>query len=109
MQIETHNVFWLDRSQSVSIDDLVELSGLSENDVRELVDAGALVPMNPQENVWIFSADCVVTVRKASRLRDELELDAHALVVTLSLLAQIQTLEAEVSQLRAQHASIRRY
>ena len=109
MQVDTHNVIWLDRSQSVSIHDLVDLSGLTEGEIRELVDGGALVPINPQETGWVFSADCVVTVRKASRLRDDLELDAHALAVALSLLAQIQSLEAELSQLRAQRSSIRQF
>ena len=109
MQVETHNVIWLDRTQSVSIHDLVDLSGLTESEVRELVDGGALAPMNPLETAWIFSADCVLTVRKASRLRDDLELDAHALAVALSLLAQIQSLEAELSQLRAQRSSTKRF
>jgi len=102
MQIETHNVLWLDATQRVSVKDLVDLSGLIEDEVCELVFAGALVPRDYKESPWTFSGDCVVTVRKASRLRDDLELDSHALALTLQLLEQVRALEAEISRLRAQ-------
>ncbi len=102
MQIESHNVLWLDATQPVSINDLVELSGLVEAEVCELVFAGALVPSNYPQTPWTFSGDCVVTVRKASRLRDDLELDSHALALTLGLLEQVRSLEAELVRLRAQ-------
>lgn len=104
MQAETHESIWLDCSQVVSIHELVSVSGLSEEEVHELVDGGALVPINPDAGAWTFSADCVVTVRKASRLRDDLELDPHAMVLTLTLLEQIRSLESELSQLRAQRS-----
>ncbi len=101
MQSESLDVLWLDRFQLVSVEDLVGLSGLSEAHIHELVELGALTPLDPSRIPWSFSADCVVTVRKASRLRDDLELDAHALALALTLLEQIQTLEAELSSLRA--------
>ena len=109
MQPESYDVLWLDRSQSVSINDLIDLSGLTEDEVRELVDVGALAPTNPQEVPWTFSADCIVTVRKASRLRDDLELDSHALVLALTLLEQIRALEEEIARLRAHLPTFRRY
>ena len=101
MQAETYSAYWLHCSQSVSIHDLVDLSGLTESEVIALVDAGALMPVNLDAPPWTFSAECVVTVRKACRLRDELELDSHAVALTLTLLEQIRTLEAELAQLRA--------
>ena len=104
MQTESHNVLWLDHTQRVSVQDLVDLSGLIETEVCELVCAGALVPDNYRQLPWTFSGDCVVTVRRASRLRDELELDDHALALTLGLLEQVRELEAEISRLRAQRA-----
>ncbi len=102
MQIETHNVLWLDSSQRVTLKDLVDLSGLVEDEIYELVIAGALAPNSYEELPWTFGADCVLTVRKASRLRDDLELDSHALALTLRLLEQVRALEAEVTKLRAQ-------
>ncbi len=108
MQIETHNVLWLDATQRVSIKDLVDLSGLVEEEVCELVFAGALVPSDYNQSPWTFSGDCVLTVRKASRLRDDLELDSHALALTLQLLEQVRALEAEVARLRAQQSAVAR-
>ena len=108
MQIESHNILWLDATQTVSINDLVELSGLIEQEVCELVLAGALVPSNFPQLPWTFSGDCVLTVRKASRLRDDLELDIHALALTLQLLEQVRSLEAEISKLRAQQPTFAR-
>ena len=108
MQAETVNVLWLHHSQRVSINDLVELSGLTETDVHELVECGTLIPLDADEIPWSFSADCVVTVRKASRLRDDLELDSHALAIALNLLKQIESLEIELAQLRARQPSFRR-
>ena len=109
MQAETVSAIWLHCSQSVSIDDLVDLSGLNESEVIALVDAGALMPVNFDSPPWTFSADCVVTVRKACRLRDDLELDAHAVALTLTLLEQIRSLEAELAQLRARQPGFGHY
>jgi chaperone modulatory protein CbpM len=102
MQNDSHNTFWLDASQQVSIHDLVNLSGLSENEILQLIDAGTLIPSDPSDAAWTFSAECVATVRKAARLRDDLELDPHALALTLTLLEQIRALETELARLRAQ-------
>ena len=102
MQVETHNVLWLDSSQHVSVQELVDLSGLAEAELCELVFAGALTPRDYTEKPWTFSGECVVTVRKASRLRDDLELDQHTLALALGLLEQIRALEAQVVSLRAQ-------
>jgi chaperone modulatory protein CbpM len=104
MQIETYTAVWLEHAERVSIEALLEGSGLTAEDVRELVDIGALAPVDPRQLPWTFSAASLLTVRKAVRLRDELELDAHALAIALSLLGQIQALESEIAQLRARRA-----
>lgn len=101
MNIDSSNVLWLHRSQLVSVSELIDLSGLSEDEIRELVDMGALVPIDAHQVPWRFSAECVLTVRSACRLRHDLELDTHALALALDLLAQIDALESELSQLRA--------
>ncbi|MEP7156819.1 MAG: chaperone modulator CbpM [Betaproteobacteria bacterium] len=103
----THAV-WMHRSQQVTIDELIALSGLSEMDLVELVDAGAMTPINAGVEVhvrsWTFTADYVPAVRKAGRLREELELDTHALVLAVKLLAQISELEGELAALRARQS-----
>jgi chaperone modulatory protein CbpM len=102
MQSDIRDVLWLDQVETVSITELAGLSGLSEADVRDLVDLGALAPANPGDAQWTFSANCVVTMRRACRLRTDLELDMHAVALALTLIEQINRLETELAQLRAQ-------
>ena len=102
MQADSHDALWLDQWQRVSIGDLARCSGLTEAELHDLVDYGALTPTNPQELHWAFSADCVFRVRKASRLRADLELDTHAMALAIMLLDRIDALEAQLSELRAQ-------
>ncbi|MCA3028705.1 MAG: hypothetical protein ING66_08910, partial [Rhodocyclaceae bacterium] len=47
MQTDPSGIVWLSDSQHVSIDDLVELSGLNADEIGELVESGALEPTDP--------------------------------------------------------------
>ena len=93
---------WLTESCEFSIDELAEASGLSEPELREFVEYGAIAPVDRQAASWRFTGRCLVTVRRVSRLRTELELDAHGVALVLALLERIGDLEAEVASLRAQ-------
>lgn len=102
MTREIADAHWLDAHLEISAAELVAASGLSEAELRELVDYGALVPVNPGEAQWIFSAHWVVTVRTACRLRDQFELDTSSVALALGLLDRIRLLELELNELRAQ-------
>jgi chaperone modulatory protein CbpM len=102
MSAERTEMEWLDASCEVSFTELARLSGLAESELRELVEYGTLVPKNPREAQWIFSGECVVTVRTAQRLRQGFDLDANALSLAIGLLERIHALEAELRALRAQ-------
>jgi len=102
MKPEQADAMWLDAHCEISIGELVQLSGLSEAELRELVDYGALAPNNPQESEWAFSGDIVFMLQAAGRLRDDLELDAQTLALTLTLLKRIRELETQIDHLRAQ-------
>lgn len=102
MQPEQTDAVWLDAYHEFSIAELERCSGLSEAELRELVDYGALVPNNPQSAEWTFSGDIVVTVQAAGRLRNDLELDLQALALALTLIKRIRELEAQIGNLRAQ-------
>jgi chaperone modulatory protein CbpM len=92
---------WLSSRRSISLAMLAELSGQPEIALHELVEVGVLSPAEPASDHWHFSIDCVVTVRRAARLRHELELDSHALALALLLMEQIDGLENELRALRA--------
>jgi chaperone modulatory protein CbpM len=102
MQAEQTDAVWLDAKHEYSIAELVRCSGLSEAELRELVDYGALVPQNPQGAQWTFSGDIVVSVQAAGRLRADLELDAQALALAVTFIRRIRELEAQIGELRAQ-------
>jgi chaperone modulatory protein CbpM len=93
---------WLDDRLEISFAELARCSGLSQAELRELVDYGALAPTNPQDAEWTFSGEIVVTVQAAGRLRADLELDPHALALALTLIQRIRELEAQIGNLRAQ-------
>jgi chaperone modulatory protein CbpM len=102
MKIELAEALWMDAHQEVSFAELSQSSGLSEAELRELVDCGALAPIDVQSAAWTFGGDCLVTVRTACRLRNDLELDPHALALALLFLNRIRALEAQLRDLQAQ-------
>ena len=102
MKPEPADAEWLDAHHEFSFAELVQFSGMSEAELRELVDYGVLTPTDPQQAAWTFSGDVVVTVQAAGRLRDDLELDAQALALALTLINRIRDLEAQLRNLRAQ-------
>jgi hypothetical protein len=87
--------------QRVSLSELAERSCLSEDELRELVDYGSLVPINAKASDWTFDAEVVPILRKASRLRDDLALGPHSFALAVMLLGQMRALEVELSLLRA--------
>jgi chaperone modulatory protein CbpM len=101
MNIETCEALRIDERGEISWTQLVEISGLAESELRELVDDGALVPLRPEVAPWSFHGRAVVVARTAGRLRREFDLDAHALAVVMRFLARIEELEAELRTLRA--------
>ena len=101
MSIETE-VLWLDEHRVVSLDELVEVSGLREAELLELVSTGALPVLDSPDGRPAFSARVVTLARTACRLRDDFELDMHGLAVALRLLERVRDLESEIASLRAQ-------
>ena len=102
MNAEHTEAIWLTEDQEFSLAELAELSGLSEAELRELVDYGAVTPVNPDSSSWIFSGKCLLTVRAAYRLRTSFDLEAHGVALVVSLLDRIHELEAQLSSLHAQ-------
>ncbi len=101
MRIELTEAVWLEERPELSLEELTELSGLPEEVLRELVDCGVLVPISAQASEWRFTSGYVATVRTASRLRTDFDLDANALALVIRLMNRIEELEAQIRALRA--------
>lgn len=102
METELADAQWLTEKCEFSIHELVELSGSSVEDLRELVEFGAIAPVNPESSTWVFPGQCLLTVRAACRLRASFDLETHGVALVISLLDRIRGLEAEMESLRAQ-------
>jgi chaperone modulatory protein CbpM len=95
-------VLWLDEQREVSLRELIDLSGLGEAELLDLVHSG-VIPANDRPGAgYFFSARVITVARTACRLRDDFELDTRGLSVALRLLERVRALEEEISQLRAE-------
>ena len=99
MKIE--RAMWLHEQHELLLEELCELSGLSERELRELVDYGVLAPIDPGAQHWTFSADRLIVARSARRLRKDFDLDPHGVALAVTLLERVHDLEAELRDLRA--------
>jgi chaperone modulatory protein CbpM len=101
MKIEFSEAFTISESGEISFAQLVEYSGLTESELKELIDYGALSPRDPAVEPWQFDAHALRAARLAERLRRDFELDANALSIVLSYVERIEELEKELRELRA--------
>ena len=102
MSADPTEAIWLTEDNEFSLAELAELSGLSEAELRELVDYGAVTPIDPDSSPWVFNGKCLLTVRTACRLRISFDLEPHGVALIVSLLDRIHELEAQLGSLRAQ-------
>jgi chaperone modulatory protein CbpM len=92
---------WLTEECEFSISQLAEITGLTEDELREFVDYGAITPVDPAAARWSFTGRSLITVRSACRLRADFELEPHGVALAISLLDRIRELEREIASLRA--------
>jgi chaperone modulatory protein CbpM len=101
MNVEIVEAVTLDEEGFVTLDQLALAAELPVEELRALVDYGALAPVDPAATSWTFTASWVVVARTAGRLRRDFELDAHSLSVVLRYVQRVEALEAELRALRA--------
>ncbi len=99
--MKTEQAMWLHERHELLLEELCELSGLSETELRELVDYGVLAPVDSDAGHWSFGADRLVVARSARRLRRDFELDPHGVALVVTLLERVRDLEEELRDLRA--------
>ncbi|HET7764669.1 MAG TPA: chaperone modulator CbpM [Burkholderiales bacterium] len=92
---------WLHERYELTLAELCELSGLSESELRVLVDFGAIAPADPDAREWTFSSDRLIVARSASRLRKDFDLDPQGLALAVALLERVRDLEEQLRDLRA--------
>jgi chaperone modulatory protein CbpM len=92
----------LEEHIQIAVEELERASGLSIEEITELVEYGVFQPQGSRPHEWRFAARCIAVGRRAHRLRSDFELSASGLALTLSLLERIEELEQEMRTLQAQ-------
>jgi chaperone modulatory protein CbpM len=95
------DALWPDERQRMPLRGLAEISGLTEDELLQLVDCGALAPFPGSSGQHTFSAVSITIARTARRLRDDFELEPHGVAVLLAYLERIRELEAQLRALQA--------
>ncbi|HSN79325.1 MAG TPA: chaperone modulator CbpM [Rhodoferax sp.] len=100
MSQESMECFSLDASTTVTLSELAECCGMSIAELDELMDYKALVPLTSTPE-RAFSAQWVVPLRTAVKLRADFDLDLFTVAILLGQLVQIELLERQVQSLQA--------
>jgi len=99
MTTQTLEISWLDGQETLSLSELARVSSLNTDELNELVDYGALIPLvfvqagQPQRH---FSAAFAMPLREASRLRMDYDLDLFTVAILLGYLCRIESLEQQL-------------
>lgn len=87
--------------QHVNVQDLCTSAELEESILLEVIEHGIASPLAGDDIAsWLFDVSVVNVVKKASRLRRDLDIEWQAIAVILELLEQRDLLQAENAQLR---------
>src|SRR4051794_13945030 len=96
MIVHVADSIWLNGSGVCSLEHLSEVSGLSIEEIDDLIESGVITPMDVHAQPRLFQMRTVITVKTARRLRDDFQLDRHGMALALTLLKRIDELEAQL-------------
>jgi chaperone modulatory protein CbpM len=82
----------------------VQASGLTVEEIVELVEQGVFVPVSTPipatVSAWRFSSSTIALGRRASRLKADFDLNLSGLALALTFVERIEELEEELNRLR---------
>jgi chaperone modulatory protein CbpM len=100
MIVQVTDSIWLDDSDVCTVEQLAEVSGLSSEEINDLIGNNVITPIDKDAEPQTFPLHYMLTARTARRLRDDFELDRHGVALALTLLNQIDNLESELQAAR---------
>jgi chaperone modulatory protein CbpM len=92
---------WPEMGDTVGFTDLALACAMSLDDVRELMEFGALLPLESSNPEPVFAITCVEPLRTAGKLRRDYDLDLFVVVIVLDYLRRIDALESQLRTLQA--------
>ena len=88
-----------DAAAGLSLDELARACALSAEEVDELVDYGALSPLQAVAPQRLFFSSWVTPLREACRLRRAYDLELFTVVILMDHLQRIDVLEGQLRRL----------
>lgn len=92
---------WPELGDTVGFADLALACKMSVEDVHELIELGALLPLESANPEPVFAITCMEPLRKACQLRRDYDLDLFVVVLVLDYLRRIDQLESQLRTLQA--------
>lgn len=92
----------LDDTRQITFFELQRASGLSAEEIDELVEVGVFEHSFGDRQTWAFSARCISQARTALRLRNDFELNTEGIALALTYLDRIHALEARLREVECQ-------
>jgi len=96
MSTEHTEFLWMDADHAISVNELLELTGLASHELEHLVQCGALMPENPEDQTWYFQGHWITSIQTLTRLKRDFELEPNSYALTLVFLERIRKLEAQL-------------
>lgn len=94
---------WLDAGESLNLTELSRVCEMSTAELNELVEYGALSPLDSSQQKRLPAAECIPPLRTAGRLHLDFALDLFTVVIPMEYLHCIETLACQVRSLQAKH------
>lgn len=85
----------------LTLEECCQRADLPAGSIIEIVEYGIVEPTGSTPPQWRFNALQLSRLRRANRLRRELELDWQAVALVLDLLGEVEQLKDENSRLRS--------
>lgn len=101
MKIKHAEMLWLDEGGVYSASNIVEISGLSSEELDELVGIGVMGPIDRNAETMTFQMRHVVIANTARRLKNDFDLDLHGMALAMTLMQRIDELKNELLLARA--------
>jgi chaperone modulatory protein CbpM len=92
---------WPAAAEVITHTELTQVCRISGAELDELVEYGALAPIQGPAGERAFSRGCVASLRTATRLKQDYDLDLFTVALLLEHLGRIEELEREARFLRA--------
>jgi chaperone modulatory protein CbpM len=92
---------WPEMADTVGFADLAVACAISPEDLQELMEFGALAPLEPAAAEPVFAIGCMAALRTAEKLRRDYDLDLFVVVILMDYLRRIEQLESQIRSLES--------